>query len=355
MKFHLLRTLVLLACVGWIRAASAAQPKVVLISGEYEYQSRQTLPLLAQVLRTNLNAETVVLLRPEAPGQQTIPGLEALDTADLLVLFMRRMTLPESELARFKTYLSQGKPLVALRTASHSFENWKEFDHEILGGNYHDHLSNKLTPAIALAADASLQPLLFGVTGWTSSGSLYLNNPLRGNCLTLLTGTVTGQPTEPVAWVTTNGTGRVFYTSLGHSNDFNEPSFMRLLQNGSRWAMNVPIQWPYAAGPRVKVEIAEFDKLRKTTSAPVLDVRTPEEFDRGHIPGAINIDMTADDFEAKVKQLDPNQPYLIHCAAGNRSARACKKMETLNFNYLAEMPAGFVGWEKSALPIERKK
>jgi rhodanese-related sulfurtransferase len=101
------------------------------------------------------------------------------------------------------------------------------------------------------------------------------------------------------------------------------------------------------------VSVEEFDKLRANKANIVLDVRTPEEFKAGHIPGATNINYTASDFGEKVAKLDKDKTYLVHCAAGVRSARACKKMEGLGFKNLVDLHAGFGGWEEAGKPVEK--
>jgi ABC-type phosphate/phosphonate transport system substrate-binding protein len=75
-------------------AAPAKAPTIVLVSGEFEYKSAETLPVLKQKLEAQLGAKCVYLARPADPKAQTIAGLEALDTADLAILYIRRMTLP---------------------------------------------------------------------------------------------------------------------------------------------------------------------------------------------------------------------------------------------------------------------
>src|SRR4051794_20936540 len=77
------------------------------------------------------------------------------------------------------------------------------------------------------------------------------------------------------------------------------------------------------------VGVEEFEKLRSNKSTVVLDVRTPKEFAVGHIPGATNIDVNSPDFAKKVAGLDTNKVYLVHCAAGVRSAKACARMSQL--------------------------
>jgi rhodanese-related sulfurtransferase len=101
------------------------------------------------------------------------------------------------------------------------------------------------------------------------------------------------------------------------------------------------------------VGVAEFEKLRADKKNVVLDVRTSNEFAAGHIPGAINLDVNSADFEQKVTGLDKSKSYLVHCAAGVRSARACDKMSKLDFSRLYNLEGGFKAWEKAGNKAER--
>jgi len=101
------------------------------------------------------------------------------------------------------------------------------------------------------------------------------------------------------------------------------------------------------AKPFKNVDVAGFEKLRADRKNVVLDVRTREEYAAGHIAGAVNIDVNAPDFEEKVSKLDKNHTYLVHCAAGARSAKACGKMSKLDFPKLYNLEGGFRAWEKA--------
>jgi type 1 glutamine amidotransferase len=74
---------------------------------------------------------------------------------------------------------------------------------------------------------------------FTAAGSLYRNTPLQTNTTLLLTGTIPDH-TEPVAWTHDYKGARVFYTSLGHPDDFADPAFRTLLRNAILWALNQP-------------------------------------------------------------------------------------------------------------------
>lgn len=109
------------------------------------------------------------------------------------------------------------------------------------------------------------------------------------------------------------------------------------------------------AGKPQNINAEQFDTLRKgdTNKTVVLDVRTKEEYKAGHIPGSVLIDFNADDFEQQVGKLDKDKTYLVHCASGGRSARACKKMERMGFKNLYNLEGGMGAWEKAKKPVEK--
>lgn len=232
-----MRAILFLLAFAVLQTWGAEKPLIVFLAGEFEYHSKETLPVFAKELEKELAVETRVLERPDDPKVESIPGLEALAEADLVVVFVRRMTLPEEELALIRKYVDSGRPLVGLRTASHAFQNWKEFDRDVLGGNYQNHHGSKLKTTVNVVEEAKGHPVLKGVTGYVSEGSLYKNTPLRPGAKPMLMGKVEGKPAEPVAWTHEYKGARVFYTSLGHPNDFKEEAFRKLVRNGIEWAM----------------------------------------------------------------------------------------------------------------------
>jgi phage shock protein E len=111
-----------------------------------------------------------------------------------------------------------------------------------------------------------------------------------------------------------------------------------------------------AAAPKAvrNVGVEEFDKLRSEKNTVVLDVRTETEFKDGHIPGAVHLDYTSSDFRKKVAELDKSKTYLVHCAGGNRSSRACDVMSKGEFTNVVNLAPGFNAWEKAGKPVEKK-
>jgi rhodanese-related sulfurtransferase len=110
---------------------------------------------------------------------------------------------------------------------------------------------------------------------------------------------------------------------------------------------------PAEAAGFKNVGVKEFEKLLAARQNQVLDVRTPGEFASGHLPGAINLDINGPEFERKIAALDKNKTYLVHCAAGVRSARACQKMSQLKFPHLYNLEGGLKAWEKAGKPVEK--
>jgi type 1 glutamine amidotransferase len=161
-----------------------------------------------------------------------LPGIEALDTADLLVVYTRRVTLPPVQLELLRKYLASGKPVLGIRTASHGFASLPEFDREILGGGYKGHYTNGQAH-VELVAGAAAHAVLAGVKPFESR-KIYKNPTLAPDVVVLLQGSFPGVR-EPVAWVREDGGRRLFYTSLGVQEDFQNESFRRLLVNAIFW------------------------------------------------------------------------------------------------------------------------
>jgi rhodanese-related sulfurtransferase len=102
-----------------------------------------------------------------------------------------------------------------------------------------------------------------------------------------------------------------------------------------------------------RVTVEQFDTMRANTNYVLLDVRSKAEFEKGHIPGATNFDISSPHFADSVGALDKSKTYLVNCAVGMRSARACKKMQELGFTNLFDLAPGFDGWKKAGKPIEK--
>lgn len=233
----------------------AGKPHVVFVTGDDEYKSEITMPALAKELESRHGMRSTVLYaRPTPQTKNNIEGLEALRDADLMVMYVRFRALPDEQLRHILDYVESGRPMVGLRTSTHAFRYPKESPHAALndefgkrvwGQRWIRHHGHTSSTDVTIAPDAARHPLLegvaheFHVTSW-----LYEVLPLKGDCQPLLIGRAVkpeGKDAgpQPVAWIKTYKGARVFFTTLGHPEDFEVPSVRRLLINGIRWALGL--------------------------------------------------------------------------------------------------------------------
>ncbi len=83
----------------------------------------------------------------------------------------------------------------------------------------------------------------------------------------------------------------------------------------------------------------------------ILDIRTPQEYQSGHIANSINLDYYATDFESKIDSIDKGKTYLIYCRSGNRSGRAVTLMKQKGFSRVYNMAKGINDWQNNKLPL----
>jgi rhodanese-related sulfurtransferase len=100
------------------------------------------------------------------------------------------------------------------------------------------------------------------------------------------------------------------------------------------------------------VSIEQFEELRKQKDVVVLDVRSPDEYAEGHVPGATNLNIQDKAFADKAAQLDKSKTYVVYCQAGGRSNRACTKMADLGFKVF-DFSGSMNAWNKAKKPVEQ--
>ena len=101
------------------------------------------------------------------------------------------------------------------------------------------------------------------------------------------------------------------------------------------------------------VKIEQAEKLI-ADGVQLLDVRTQEEWDEGHLKGAKMVTVTEKDFLKKAKAtLDPKKPVLVYCRSGGRSAKAVKQLREAGFTTVHDMDGGITAWEKAGKPVEK--
>lgn len=230
--FRLVIASLLLVCFAMPAISQEKKLRVALVAGSKEYEPEKSLA----ALQPYLEKAGFECVRIFWKNDTDLPGLEKLESCDTMVLFTRRMKLHGEQLEHFKKYCTSGKPIVGIRTASHAIQTWLDLDKEILGGNYKGHYGEGDKTQVKIAEKTKDHPILKGFTPFASVGTLYKNDGVAADCEVLLTGSIP-QHEHPVAWTRTHKGGRVFYTSLGHQQDFREEGFLRMLTNAVQWSV----------------------------------------------------------------------------------------------------------------------
>lgn len=271
----ILAVAVIIACLvpATVFSAKRKQYNVVFVTGDDEYRSEITMPLIAQLLgrQRGVKFKCTVLyaVNPDTGEhnpkyQKNIEGLEALKTADLAVFFLRFRALPDEQLKLVLDYVNSGKPIVGLRTSTHAFryprgnKNAKyndSFGHDVFGQKWITHHGHRSTTDVRAIPEMADHPILRGIyateTPFHCSSWLYHVTPLVGDCKPLLIGKSINSNkqdeqdkyplTQPVTWTKTYKGARVFFTTLGHPKDFEDDTFRRLLINGILWALGLEV------------------------------------------------------------------------------------------------------------------
>ena len=258
-------------------SAAPKRPHIVFVSGDHEYGSEETFPLLAAELEKNYGMQTTVLKSsPDENAEENIPGLEALAKADLAVFFLRWRRLPADQIEHIRKYLNSGRPVVAFRTTTHSFnypkghplEIWNSFAPDYIGGppgwgNGHTHYGHKSSTDVRVISAAESDPILTGVDrSFHVRSWLYHVLPKYppADAKPLLMGRSVDSekkdPVEnPIAWTWKNKAGaKVFVTTMGHPEDFQVEAFQRLVINGMHWAVGKPVPKKWAGKFNVDVK-----------------------------------------------------------------------------------------------------
>jgi type 1 glutamine amidotransferase len=282
----------LLACCAvalFARFAGVPQerPHVVFVTGDHEYSSEETMPIIAAELEKRYGMRTTVLKSyPDENAEENIPGLEALSKADLAVLYLRWRRLPKEQVEHIRKYLDSGKPVVAFRTTTHGFnypkghelEKWNAFAADYLGappgwGGGHFHYGHRSSTDVTIniqGPDAAKDPILAGVDkSFHVRSWLYHVAPNYPpvDAKRLLMGRAVDSERKdavdnPVAWTWKNKAGgRVFMTTLGHPEDFQVESVQRLVFNAIHWAIGKPAPKNWSGMINIDVK---YHGIRKT-------------------------------------------------------------------------------------------
>ncbi|MGH9799938.1 MAG: ThuA domain-containing protein, partial [Blastocatellia bacterium] len=169
-KFSFALVAAALSLLMVLAATEPKRPRIIFVSGDHEYGSEDTFPIVAAELEKNYGMQATVLKSsPDENAEENIPGLEALGTADVAILFLRWRRLPADQIEHIRKYLNSGRPVMAFRTTTHSFnypkghpmEVWNSFAPDYIGGppgwgNGHIHYGHKSS------TDVRVNPLAEG-------------------------------------------------------------------------------------------------------------------------------------------------------------------------------------------------
>ena len=213
-------------------AAPLTPLRIHVISGSKEYRSEESLkPFCADLEK---HYKVTVTASWGQDGGDHLDNLDALAKADVLLLFARRMKLPEAQMKLIRAHWEAGKPIVGIRTASHAFSDAENetWDRNVLGGRHASHWADEPVK-VTNKPDQSDHPVLKGVAPFTSR-KLYKRPDLLPDVTVLQLGD-NGKDTQPVTLTRTHHGGRIVYTSLGVPEDFKNDNFRRLLTNALFW------------------------------------------------------------------------------------------------------------------------
>lgn len=289
--------LIVLAVVSYLGGFAAAEERwiefkgqsgpglgkhIVLVTGDEEYRSEESMPMLAKILAVHHGFTCTVLFAiDETNGQinplvlDNIPGLEALEKADLMVMFLRFRELPDEQMKYIIDYTNSGRPIIGLRTSTHPFNYTKRKDspyakysfqdqsfkggygRQVLGETWISHYGHhqKESTRGLVAKGQWDHPIVRGVDLIWGPSDVYGLTTLAGDCTPIITGYVLtgmnpGDPPNlaktplPVAWTKTytgqtGKTSQVFTTTMGHAGDFQNEDFRRLMVNACYWAVGL--------------------------------------------------------------------------------------------------------------------
>lgn len=264
---------------------------IVLVSGDEEYRSEEALPQLGKILAVHHGFKCTVLfaidkndgtINPKEVGN--IPGLEALKTADLMIIATRFRNLPDEQMQHVVDYFESGRPIIGLRTATHAFNisgnskflkwSWtsKEpsggFGRQVLGETWvahHGGHGSESTRGIVAPGKES-HPILRGIKAgeiWGPTDVYTVANPLPGDSQPLVLGQVVkgmkfddpplegkkNDPMMPVAWTKTykgadGKSARIFTTTMGAATDLLAEGTRRMIVNAVYWALAIEEKIP---------------------------------------------------------------------------------------------------------------
>lgn len=262
---------------------------IVLIAGDDEYRSEEVIPALAKILAVRQGFKCTVLFAVNKDTGEidpstldNIPGLDALETADLMIMFLRFRELPDEQMKKIMDYTNSGRPIMGLRTSTHAFNYRKQnspyakwsfrskdpkggYGRAVFGETWINHYGRHKVESTrgVIAKGQENNPIVRGCEDIWGPSDVYGITELEGDCTPIIMGVVlkgmdpkdepnTEKKPVPVAWTKTyTGTSgkpaRVFTTTMGHNGDLKSEGFRRLLVNAAYWCMGMENKIPARA------------------------------------------------------------------------------------------------------------
>jgi len=255
---------------------------ILFIASDHEYRGEESCPAIARILAKRYGFKCTVLFGQTEeglikPGSSLVPGIEAIDDADMLFLFMRFLAPDDEWMAKFEGYLDRGGPLLGLRTTTHAFNGIKGkfahynyqgtndyvggFGRQILGETWNPKLgaghygrNHKYATAMHVVPEQEGHPVMRGVKDMHAMAGAYSAVPMPGSII-LATNQVLSsmevgaeplenKPPQPAAWVRSYTSksgkkGRVFCSTQGASEDILSEGVRRMIVNATLWCMGM--------------------------------------------------------------------------------------------------------------------
>jgi hypothetical protein len=276
----------------WITYEGQAGPghgkHIVLLSGDEEYRSEEALPFLAKILSQRHGFRCTVLFALDPDGTinpdnaTSVPGAEALDSADAIVMLLRFRAWPDESMKHFADAYMRGVPIIALRTSTHAFKykndasssflSFNSFGKRVLGEDWVNHWGRHKQEATRgiIEPAAKDDPILRGVTDIFGDSDVYEAYPpadakilVRGEVINGMKPAdpaasytkkrrsddreqAINDPMMPVAWTRlyTNEAGktnRIFCTTMGAATDLQNEGLRRLVVNAVYWGLDLDV------------------------------------------------------------------------------------------------------------------
>ena len=332
-RFFLLPLLLVFICTSradepWLVFPGGEGPgagkHVVLISGDHEYRSEEALPQLGKILSQHHGFKCTVLFAIDPntgeinPDSVTnIPGLESLESADLVIMGLRFRNLEDDQMKMILDYAEAGRPMIAMRTSTHPFDipedrkyakyTWNNKDKAFEGGfgkqifgetwvSHHGNHGKESTRGVV--ADAN-HPIAKGIKDgdiWGPTDVYGVKLPLSGDGHAIINGQIlTGMnfddepvsdgrndPMMPIAWTRSYKDGRIFVTTMGSADDLPNEGVRRMLVNASYWCLGMEDK----IDPKSDVSIVGEYKPTKFGFGGFIKGKRPSDYDLKVLPSA---------------------------------------------------------------------